>query len=42
MKIDTPDIKYGFYVGLGLLFAFLVWHVASAALSRARGARTDG
>lgn len=36
--IDKPDLKYGFWVGLGLLIAFLVWHLASAALSRARGA----
>lgn len=36
--IDKPDLKYGFWVGLGLLAAFLVWHMASAAISRARGA----
>lgn len=36
MAIDTPDIKYGFYVGLGLLLAFLAWGVASQLLERAR------
>lgn len=35
MAINTPDIKYGFYVGLGLLFAFLVWHLATSVLHRA-------
>lgn len=33
--IDTPDLKYGFYVGLGLLFAFFIWHLASRTLGRA-------
>lgn len=34
--IDKADLKYGFWVGLGLLFAFLVWHLASATVARAR------
>lgn len=42
MSIDTGDLKYGFYVGLGLLFAFLVWHLASRVLGRAAGGRHDG
>jgi hypothetical protein len=37
MAIDTHDLKYGFWVGLGFLAAFLVWHLASSALRRARG-----
>lgn len=35
MAIDTHDLKYGFWVGLGLLFAFLVWHLVSRTLGRA-------
>lgn len=34
--IDKPDLKYGFWLGIGLLFAFLAWHVVSAMLARAR------
>jgi hypothetical protein len=34
--IDKGDLKYGFWVGLGLLSAFLVWHLATSAVSRAR------
>lgn len=37
MAIDTRDLRYGFYVGLGLLFAFLVWHLATSVLHRAAG-----
>lgn len=35
--IDKADLKYGFWVGMGLLFAFLVWHLASSAIARSRG-----
>lgn len=41
MAIDTPDIKYGFYVGLGLLLAFLLWGLATRVIGSARG-RADG
>lgn len=34
--MDKADLKYGFWVGLGLLLAFLVWRLASSALNRAR------
>lgn len=34
--IDKPDLKYGFWVGLGLLLAFLIWRLATTAISRAR------
>ena len=36
--IDKSDLKYGFWVGLGLLAAFLAWHLATSAINRARGA----
>ncbi len=36
MATGTPDIKYGFYVGLGLLLAFLIWGFATQLLGRAR------
>jgi len=35
--IDKPDLKYGFWVGMGLLLAFLVWHMISALVARSRG-----
>ncbi len=35
--VDKGDLRYGFWVGLGLLLAFLVWRLASGALSRAKG-----
>lgn len=34
--MDKGDLKYGFWVGLGLLLAFLVWRLGSAAVNRAR------
>lgn len=37
MALDTHDMKYGFWVGLGFLAAFLVWHLASRVLGRAAG-----
>ncbi len=33
--IDKGDFKYGFWVGLGLLFAFLVWHLVSRLAGKA-------
>ena len=39
--IDKPDLKYGFWVGLGLLLAFLAWRLGSSLLARARG-RANG
>ena len=37
-RVDKGDIKLGFYVGLGLLAAFLVWGLAASLVGRARGA----
>jgi hypothetical protein len=39
MAIDKADVRYGFYVGIGLLLAVLVWHLLSrlAASLRSRG-----
>lgn len=34
--MDKGDLKYGFWVGLGLLLAFLVWRLASGVVNRAR------
>ena len=39
--IDKPDLKYGFWLGIGLLLAFLVWRLGTAAVARARG-RANG
>lgn len=39
--IDKPDLRYGFWVGLGLLLAFLAWHLLTGLLARARG-RANG
>lgn len=41
MAIDTHDLKYGFWVGLGFLAAFLIWHLASRVLGSAAH-RADG
>ena len=32
--IDKPDLKYGFWLGIGLLLAFLIWHLVSRTLGR--------
>lgn len=34
--IDKPDLKYGFWLGIGLLLAFLVWSLISRLIGRAR------
>lgn len=39
--IDKPDLRFGFWVGLGVLLAFMAWRIASALLARARG-RANG
>lgn len=31
------EISYGFWVGLGLLMAFAVWHLVSYLMSRVAG-----
>ena len=36
MKINTGDVSYGFWLGLGLLLAVLVWHLGSALVRRGR------
>lgn len=36
--VDKPDLKTGFWVGLGVVLAFAVWALASGLLGRARGA----
>jgi hypothetical protein len=40
--IDKPDLKTGFWVGLGLLGAFLVLGLLQAAYYRARGRASGG
>lgn len=35
MAIDTHDLKYGFWVGLGFLLAFFIWHLLSRLAGRA-------
>lgn len=37
MAINKGQISYGFYIGIGLLLAFLVWGLASMLLGRAVG-----
>lgn len=39
--MDKGDLKTGFWVGLGLVGAFIVWAVAMALVNRARS-RLDG
>lgn len=34
--IDKGDLKYGFWVGTGLLLAVLVWHLLSRLAAGAR------
>lgn len=36
------NISYGFWVGLGLLLAFAVWHLASMLMSKVAGGRDGG
>jgi hypothetical protein len=36
--VDKPDLKLGFWIGLGLLLAFAAWALAAALLGRAKGA----
>lgn len=40
--IDKPDLKTGFWLGLGLLGAFLVVGLAQAAYYRAKGKAGNG
>jgi hypothetical protein len=40
--VDKPDLKTGFWVGLGLVGAFIVWGLVSALMARARGKISDG
>lgn len=35
--LNKPQISYGFYLGIGLLLAFLVWGLLSLALGRVVG-----
>jgi hypothetical protein len=37
MAINKGQISYGFYIGLGLLLAFLVWGLLSMVLGRVVG-----
>lgn len=34
MAFDKAEVKTGFYLGLGLLLAFLVWGLLSLLISR--------
>jgi len=36
--VDKPDLKTGFWIGLGVVFALAVWALASSWIARARGA----
>jgi len=40
--VDKPDLKTGFWIGLGLLGAFLLLALVQAAYYRAKGARAGG
>ena len=40
MSIDTHDLKYGFWVGLGLILAFALWHFITGTARKA--AKRDG
>jgi hypothetical protein len=39
--IDRPDLKKGFWLGLGLVGAFIVWGLASLVLAKLRS-RANG
>lgn len=39
--VDKPDLRYGFWLGIGLLLAFLAWRIGTALVARARG-RANG
>ena len=36
--VDKPDLKTGFWLGLGLIIAFAVWALGTGLLGRLRGA----
>lgn len=40
--IDSPDLKTGFFLGLGLLAAMLLLGLVQSAYAKARGGRTGG
>lgn len=42
MKINKGEIGMGFYVGIGLLLAVLVWHFVSMLMARVAGGRNGG
>lgn len=40
--LDTPDLKSGFWLGLGLLAAFAVWAFVQLLMMRAAGKTRNG
>lgn len=40
--IDKPDLKYGFWIGLGLVLAFAVWNFFTIILPNLLGGRRRG
>lgn len=42
MAFDKAELKTGFYLGLGLLLALLVWSFVTLALSKVMDKRSHG